>query len=149
MKSFGLFIVSVLLAGHAFAADATGTYSGSFDGRKGTVTLAQNANGYSLTFQSVDGSADLIGEGCQSMIGAAKKVKEKNGTLSSLVFEFTPGVCFQVEGRELNVKVKGNQLSLSLYARTETMENCNFDANGRQYCNDVNFPVYADGKFKR
>lgn len=149
MKAFSLFVVSLLLTGHAFAADATGTYTGSFDGRNGTLTLAQNANGYSLHFMSVDGSSDLIGEGCQSTIGATKKVKEKNGTLSSLIFEFDPGVCFQVEGRELSLKVKDNQLSISLYARTETIENCNFDVNGRQYCNDVNFPVYADGKFKR
>lgn len=149
MKLFALFTFSVLLAGHAFAADPTGTYTGSFEGRQGTLTLASSANGYSLSFLGADGSNDLIGEGCQSNIGAAKKVKEKDGTLSSLVFEFTSGVCFQIEGRELSVKVKNNQLSLSIYARTDTMENCNFDPNGRQYCNDVNFPIYADGKFKR
>lgn len=148
MKLFiGLFIVA--LGSSAFASDATGTYTGKFDGRNGTLTLSNEANGYRLTFMGEDGSSDLIGNGCNSTIGSATEVKEKKGVLKSLAFEFSSGTCFQVEGRELYVKVKLNQLSLSLYSHTVEMKSCSFDHLGRQYCNINRWPVYADGKFTK
>lgn len=133
----------------AFANDAAGTYKGKFDGRAGTLTLTNDSGGYRLSFMGDDGSSDLIGSGCNSSIGRATDVNEKKGVLKSLDFEFSPGNCFQIEGRELSVRVKPNQLSLSLYSHSDDMENCNFDHLGRQYCNTTRWPVYADGKFTK
>ena len=148
MKSIAVLLLGVLATAQVFAADITGSYQGEFGGRKGTLTLTNN-NGYALTFVGVDGSSDLIGEGCNSVVGPVAEVKMKNGEVKSLAFEFSAGTCFQVEGRELFVKVKTNQVSLSLYSHSESMRSCNFDPSGRQYCHDDYWPVYADGKFVR
>lgn len=145
---FVLCLITVLFAGSAFANDALGTYRGKFDGHKGALTLSSGANGYTLSFLGDDGSTDMVA-GCNTAIGNAVEVKEKGGMLKSLDFEFNAGSCFDIEGRELNVKVKPGQLSLSIYAHTTSMETCSFDPYGRQYCKTDMWPAYLTGKFTK
>jgi len=139
--------LSISMAAHA---DVTGTYKGSFDGRVGTLVVS-NSGAYNVAFQGDDGVNDLIGAGCNSIIGKVEKVSEKKGEVRKIRFEFSPGNCSYIFGNELTVYFKAGKANLEIYSHSEDdIENCYPDHMGRRNCD--RFPgrnVFLTGEFKR
>ena len=130
-------------------ADVTGTYKGSFDGRAGTL-IVSNSGAYSVAFQGDDGVNDLIGAGCNSVIGEVEKVSEKKGEVRKIRFEFSPGNCLGIFGNDLTVYFKAGKANLEIYSHSEDdIETCFPDQMGRRNCNRMPRNIFLTGEFKR
>ena len=131
------------------APSQVGQYRGEFEGRPGVLTISKG-DAYSVSFQGDDGSNDLLGAECSSVIGPVKEVKEKKGELRSLDFEFSPGNCIGIQGRELDIDIKKGKLEISLFSHVEEgAPSCHYDQFGRRYCEKNWWYIYLTGEFKK
>lgn len=146
-------MISILILG-AFssisASAATFNYAGKFDGVAGVLTLEQSNQTYKATFTGNNGQKGLI-RGCESTMGKVLKAKVKDGVLKQLVFAFDPNYCVTIEGRDVTMDFKNNQVFVSLISHYETYNPpCVPDWNGHQNCPMPSYrPVYIDGKLTR
>lgn len=128
-------------------ADTATIYTGKFNGKRGQAQIVESAGVYSFSFSANDGSSDLIGAGCDSSVGASKKVKVKDGEVRKIVFAFDTKC--DVQGNEMVAELKEGVLRLSIYQGEEVSEICNVDQWGRTYCRKQYWPIYLTGKFTK
>lgn len=139
-----ILIAILLMAGMAHAS-VEGTYTGEFEGRKGTITLTPD---HQMTFVGDDGRPWL--RGCEDQIGAVTDVKAKRNEIKKITYEYKPGKCVSVLGNEIEASFNGKgTLKLELLAGHESYEDCFYDQYGRRHCQTRNWPVYMSGKFKK
>lgn len=138
-----------------------GSYSGKFEGVKGTLTLKLEENRPVVSFVAVNGGSDILGGNCDATISELKAIiPEKNNNevrVDEAEFAFSAGRC-NVAGDILVMDFKHNgntpnKVSLSMLAGYETYWRtvCYPDGHGRQHCHREHetVPVYYEGSFRK
>jgi hypothetical protein len=177
MKALSLLLISVLaLAGCKTieiengqipaeyletAKQFEGTYSGSFLGKSGSITLALNGDKPTLSYQDKDGN-DLLGTNCNSQINNLMwiKGKEKNDTpvLQGAAFALDAGNCrLNVQGKEVVLAFSNQYQTIKVYVLEETRweRKCRWEPgnppynSGREVCEYNQAPIYLTGKFNK
>lgn len=148
MKNMMMFLATAFLSLSASAA--TFNYAGKFNGVAGVLTLEQANQTYRASFTGNNGQKGLL-RGCESTMGAVLKSKVKDGVLKQLVFAFDPNYCITIEGHEVTMDFKNNQVLVSLISHYETYNPpCVPDWQGHQNCPMPSYrPVYVEGKLTR
>jgi hypothetical protein len=138
------------------AKKVEGTYSGRFDGKRATIQIYLDGDQPRLKYVDQLGE-DMLDVRCGSKIGLLKLVElsKKNGTyvLDRAVFEFHPGVCRRVLGRELELDFSGsNKFLAGIYDYSDYRQRCDPSmppVNGGGSCRMEEIPHYITGNFVR
>lgn len=139
----------------ARAKKLEGVFAGSFEGRRGELTITFQGNRPVLSLKDTKG-ADLLLPQCESSINDLKWVYvTRKGAVDSAGFYFHPGRCF-VEGREvvLSFGDNYNTIRVSLLERRVTERNCRWEVGDprtgpREYCEYTQRDINLYGKFAR
>lgn len=116
MKTFAIILSFSVLAWGSLSSAYT--YAGKMNGVAGVLTLIQVGQTYTASFKGNNGQNGLL-RGCNSTINQVLKMKQKNGVLKQLVFDFDPNMCFSVEGRTVTMDFKNNKVYLSILSHSE------------------------------
>jgi hypothetical protein len=139
----------------ARAKKLEGVFTGSFEGRRGELSITFQGNRPVLTLKDIRGESLLLPQ-CQSNINDLKWVYvTRKGAVDSAGFYFDPGRCF-VDGREvvLSFADNYNTIRVSLLERRVTERNCRWEVGDprygpREYCEYVQRDINLYGKFSR
>lgn len=143
------------------AKNYTGTFSGNFEGTPGKLIISLEGTRAIARFEAASGDTDILGRGCASSINQLLAInpakKDNQIRVNGAEFAFNPGSCY-VANRVLYVSFKHTgsnpreaKVSVIEGYETQWREQCQWDAQGRQYCNRYaeNVPVYLTGKFSK
>lgn len=133
-----------------------GVYGGSFDGVRAEVRLHLEED--RLIFNYSDRTSnDMLGPECQSEVGKLKKIlvqrRGRRDQITYLEFQFNPGYCSFVKGREVKVLFFDEQeFSVRILNHTKIDEDCDRGihppadphACGRRW-----IEVHREGSFRR
>ena len=157
----------------AMAQAYMGTYSGSFNGENGSLTLALSGRKVVLSYKSETGApSDIIDARCDSKFGDLQDVtvsKDKSASsstktvykLDSATVAFDPNRCWgSVDGREITLdfsQKKGRtRVDASIIFRQDFERQCRIDPGNpraglppREYCDNVPVTRYLTGRFQK
>ncbi len=140
------------------ARSIEGEYSGMME--RQAVTLNLRLDGDRLVLNS---DRDLIGEGCESVIGDLTKVRvdqeDGNTVVEGAKFDFDANMCaFNIEGRSLDFRIRNRngvtEFNASILAYRDWREECRVECsppNGgcRRICNHYPNDQYLNGRFRK
>jgi hypothetical protein len=126
----------------------SGIYHGTFETKSSQIEIRFNGDAPELIYTDKFGH-EILDEKCHSKIGKLNRLAlldEKNRIFSSqAVFEFDPGACKEIQGRELILTLKDeNRFILEIYEETVPESYCN--QNG---CYENRKFTYLKGSFSR
>lgn len=137
-----------------------GRYYGKIDKRVGTLIIEKSGNSFAISFKGDDGTTDILGENCKSMLGQMVHLdidnKENKLQIDSADFAFSPGNCadrskaktLYVDFKHKDGKLVGLRASILIGSR-EVPGNCT-NAEGRDYCSPLTTQYeFMSGQFFR
>lgn len=132
-----------------------GVYYGSFEGRRGSLTISFQGNKPVLSYKDSRGDSLVLPQ-CQSSINNLKWAYVTNkGAVSSVGFFFDPGVC-HIQGREvvLNFSKDYSSIRVDLLEQRVLDRQCRWEVQDprygpREYCEYVQRDVNLQGQFSR
>ncbi|WP_374029316.1 hypothetical protein [Bdellovibrio bacteriovorus] len=139
----------------ARAKKLEGVYSGSFQGRRGQLTITFEGNKPILLYKDTRGESLLMPE-CRSSIDNLKwAYVTRKGVVESVGFYFDPGIC-NIDGREVMLSLSNNYntIRLSLLERRYFDRRCRWEVRDPRHgptevCEVFQRDVTLEGKFSR
>jgi hypothetical protein len=149
-----------------------GTYAGSFNGDRGSLTLAFSGRKVVVTYRDASGSTDILDARCNSRFGDLVSVdvsKDKSASsggkavykLDSATVEFDPNRCWgSVDGRaivlDFSRKNGRTRVDASILYRQDYERRCRIDPGNpragvppHEYCENVPVTQYLTGRFQK
>lgn len=156
----------------AMAQAYMGTYTGSFDGERGALTIALSGRKVVLSYRDASGSTDILDARCSSRFGDLETVnvsKDKSASsggktvykLDGASFAFDPNRCWgSVDGRQVALdfsKKNGRtRVDVSILYRQDFERRCRIDPGNpragvppHEYCDNVPVTQYLTGRFQK
>ncbi|MEK2646968.1 hypothetical protein [Bdellovibrio sp. BCCA] len=132
-----------------------GVYSGSFEGRRGQLTITFQGNKPVLLYKDARGDSLVMPE-CRSSMNDLKWVYvTRKGAVESAGFYFDPGVCM-IDGREVVLSFADdyNTIRVSLLDRRVYDRRCRWEVTDprrgpQEICEIVQRDMTLNGKFSR
>ncbi|WP_415064269.1 hypothetical protein [Bdellovibrio sp.] len=139
----------------ARAKKLEGVYSGSFEGRRGEMTIAFEGNRPVLSFKDSRGDS-FMPSSCKSSINDLKWVYvNRKEAVDSAAFYFDPGTCF-IQGREvvLYFSKDYNTINVRILEYQKTERRCDWSVPDPvrgpiEHCEVNRVDVTLNGKFSR
>ncbi|KHD88677.1 MAG: hypothetical protein OM95_07690 [Bdellovibrio sp. ArHS] len=139
----------------ARAKKVEGVYQGSFEGRRGELTIAFQGNRPVLSYKDARGDSFVMPQ-CQSSVNDLKwAYVTRKGAVESVGFYFDPGVCY-MDGREVVLSFSDdyNTIRVSILDRRYFDRRCRWEVTDPRYgpreiCEVTQRDVTLNGKFSR
>ncbi|MNJ99742.1 hypothetical protein D3C87_175230 [compost metagenome] len=136
------------------AKQLEGVYNGSFQGRRGELTIAFEGNRPTLSFKDSKG-VGFVADRCQAVVNDLKWVEvTRKGAIEGAGFFFDSGYCM-MDGREVVLDFSSSQrkITVSIRESRTTRQRCRWEGGGhmppRQVCETIFEDRYLTGKFSR